>query len=358
MCTPCKIKDLQGQDKNKNLSKASSLEELIENCPENKVIGDNLIKAWTFINDNKYKVIVCSVSGGSDSDVMLDIVWRCDKNNKVIYVWFDTGLEYQATKDHIKYLEEKYNIKIIPYKAIKPIPTSCKQHGQPFISKQASEYLSRLQRHNFKFEDKPFEELYKEYPRCKAALLWWCNMKECNSFNIRWNKWLKEFLIENPPTFKISNVCCKYAKKDVSHKLIEEYLVDLNIIGVRKAEGGVRAGSYKGCFDEKGKRKKGTYDNYRPLFWYKDSDKKEYCEYYGVEHSRCYTEYGLKRTGCCGCPFGQDFEFELEVLEKYEPKLFKAVTNIFADSYEYTRKYKEFYKMKNEEEKRLKERNK
>lgn len=287
---------------------------------------------------------------------MLDIVWRCDKSNKVIYVWFDTGLEYQATKDHIKYLEEKYNIKIIPYRAIKPIPTSCKQHGQPFCSKQASEYISRLQRHNFKFEDKPFEELYKEYPRCKAALLWWCNLKECNSFNIRWNKWLKEFLIENPPTFKISNVCCKYAKKDVAHKLIEEYLVDLNIIGVRKAEGGVRAGSYKGCFDEKGKYKKITYDNYRPLFWYKDADKKEYDEHFGIVHSRCYTEYGLTRTGCCGCPFGQDFEFELEVLEKYEPKLFKAVTNIFADSYEYTRKYKEFYKMKNEEEKRLKER--
>ena len=36
---------------------------------------------------------------------MLDIVWRCDKDNKVDYVWFDTGLEYQATKDHLKYLE-------------------------------------------------------------------------------------------------------------------------------------------------------------------------------------------------------------------------------------------------------------
>lgn len=47
MYTSCKIKDLQGQDKNKNLSKASSLEELIENCPDNKTIGDNLIKAWT-----------------------------------------------------------------------------------------------------------------------------------------------------------------------------------------------------------------------------------------------------------------------------------------------------------------------
>lgn len=63
--------------------------------------------------------------------------------------------------------------------------------------------------------------------------------------------------------------------------------------------------------------------------------------------SKCYTEYGLKRTGCAGCPFGRDFEYELEVIQKYEPKLYKAVNNIFGDSYEYTRKYREFVKKMN-----------
>ena len=71
----------------------------------------------------------------------------------------------------------------------------------------------------------------------------------------------------------------------------------MNIIGVRKAEGGVRAGSYKSCFDENGKSKCGSYDNYRPLFWYKNSDKEDYENHYGIIHSKCYTEYGLKRTG-------------------------------------------------------------
>lgn len=334
------------------VNKANNIIELLDNCPINQTIGDNLIRAWSKINSPKYKKIVCSISGGSDSDVMLDIVWRCDKDNKVDYVWFDTGLEYQATKEHLKYLENKYNIDIIPYKAIKPIPLSCKKYGQPFLSKQASEYIGRLQKHNFKWEDKPFEELYKEYPKCKAALLWWCNKRESNSFNICRNKWLKEFLIENPPTFPISNVCCKYAKKDVSHKLINEFQYDLNIIGVRKAEGGVRATSYKTCFDENGD----GYDNYRPLFWYKNSDKEHYKMAYCIEYSKCYTEYGLKRTGCAGCPFGRDFEEELKVIEKYEPKLFKAVNNIFADSYEYTRKYREFYKKKNDELKSKKSR--
>lgn len=37
-----------------------------------------------------------------------------------------------------------------------------------------------------------------------------------------------------------------------------------------------------------------------------------------------------------------DYKYELEVIKEYEPKLYRAVTNIFKDSYEYTIKYKEF----------------
>lgn len=324
-----------------------TLDSLLENCPKNQTIGDNLVIAWAKINSIKYEKIVCFISGGADSDIVLDICKKCDKDNKIEYVWFDTGLEYQATKEHLKFLEEKYGIEIKQYKAIKPIPLTCKQYGQPFISKHVSEMIRRLQRYNFKFEDKTFDELYEEYPKCKSALEWWCNKKKSPAFNIKQNKWLKEFLIENPPTFTISNLCCKYAKKDVAHKLLSENDFDLQIVGVRKAEGGVRATAYKSCFNETGS----DYDDYRHLFWYKNIDKKEYDEYYNVVHSKCYTEYGFKRTGCACCPFGRDFEKELEIIEKHEPKLFVAVNNIFGDSYEYTRKYKEFCKMKNEEEK-------
>ena len=74
---------MQGKDKNRNLFKALSLDELLQTCPKNQIVGDNLVRAWSKINSSKYKKIVCSISGGSDSDVMLDIVWRCDKDNKV-----------------------------------------------------------------------------------------------------------------------------------------------------------------------------------------------------------------------------------------------------------------------------------
>ena len=89
------------------VQKANTIEELLQDCPVNSVVGDNLVRAWSKINNSKYSHIICSISGGSDSDDMLDIVYRCDKDNKVKYVWFDTGLEYQATKEHLKYLEDK-----------------------------------------------------------------------------------------------------------------------------------------------------------------------------------------------------------------------------------------------------------
>lgn len=299
------------------------------------------MKSWAVINNDKYdKRLICSISGGSDSDIMFDIVWRCDKDNKVDYVWFDTGLEYQATKDHLKYIENKYKITILRKRPKIPIPKSCKDFGQPFISKNVSECMSRLQRHGFEWKDEPFDALYRKYPKCKSALQWWCNFNQSDNFNIRRNKYLKEFILENNPTFKISNKCCKYAKKYLIHNLLKEENYDLNIFGVRKSEGGIRTTAYKSCFDEADK-----YDNYRPLFWYKDSDKEDYEKAYGIVHSDCYTEYGLKRTGCCGCPYGRDFEEELEVINEYEPKLYKAVNNIFKDSYEYTRKYREFRKM-------------
>ena len=303
----------------------------------NPVIGKALMTTFHKLNCCGYKKVLCSISGGSDSDIVLDIITKCDNSKIVDYVFFDTGVEYQATKEHINFLENKYNINIETIRPKIPIPLSCKQYGQPFLSKHVSEMISRLQKHNFNWEDKPLEELIIKYPKCKSALEWWTNSKPSPSHNIKQNKLLKEFLIANPPNFSISNKCCQYAKKDLAHdKLKQGY--DLNITGVRKAEGGVRATAYKSCFDYTDK----GYDNYRPIFWFKDEDKKEYNNLFNVTNSKCYSIYGLKRTGCCGCPYGKDNSFELKVLEEHEPKLYKAVNNVFKGSYEYTKLYQEF----------------
>lgn len=280
------------------------------------------------------------MSGGYDSDIIIDICVKCDRDRKIEYVWFNTGLEYKATKEHLKELEKKYGIEIKERRAKKPILVACKEKGLPFLSKKVSEFIGRLQRYGFKWEDKPFDELYSEYPKCKAALRWWCNKwGESSQFNISRNKYLKEYMIDNPPDgVMFSADCCKYGKKDVLHKELQEGEYDLNINGMRKFEGGARSTIYKSCFKEN----ESGCDMYMPIWWYLDNTKEVYRNHYQIIRSLCYEEYGLTRTGCAGCPYGRNFEEELEVIEKYEPNLYKAVNQIFGKSYSYTRNYRRY----------------
>lgn len=229
--------------------------EILQNAPkDSQMIADSIV--ITHAKLKRYDKILCSISGGSDSDILIDLCEKFDESSKITYVFFDTGLEYRATKEHLQYLEQKYGIHIEQIKAIKSIPFCCKTYGQPFLSKQVSEWIERLQNHHFQWEDKPFGELYKEYPRCKAALRWWCNDfkkrgegKE-SSFNIAYNQYLKEFMVQNPPTFRISNKCCYYAKKMVASKFKTKGKFDLNMYGVRKAEGGAREPHIKHVFHQ------------------------------------------------------------------------------------------------------------
>ena len=62
---------------------------------------------------------ICSYSGGSDSDIMIDLIERARKMfllPPVHYAFFNTGLELQATKDHVKATEKKYGVKITEYR--------------------------------------------------------------------------------------------------------------------------------------------------------------------------------------------------------------------------------------------------
>lgn len=41
---------------------------------------------------------VCAISGGSDSDIMLDIILKFDPERKTKFVFFNTGIEMLPTK--------------------------------------------------------------------------------------------------------------------------------------------------------------------------------------------------------------------------------------------------------------------
>lgn len=335
-------------------NKLLSMEGMKELIPtENPVILDAMVKTQGHIYNQarNYGKIVVSISGGSDSDIMLDMFERIGYPEGLVeYVWFDTGLELDATKRHLKELEKKYGIVVRRCRPKLTVAQATKRYGLPFISKLASTYIKDLQRVDFQFmEDgggtsEDFYNLRKKYKKI-TGIKWWLGLYDKPGYgqkgalSVEKNYGLKEFMTQYPPDFAISNKCCEYAKKEPSHRINMELGATLNVVGLRQAEGGMRSIAIHSCFSEATETR---IAQFRPIFWFADMDKVEYKRAAGIRYSDCYEVWGFKRTGCVGCPFNSKFEEDMKVVEQYEPKLYKAACKIFGPSYEYTRKYRAF----------------
>lgn len=318
-----------------------TMQELLELFPNNPTVLDAVIKTEDHINRiaREGGKIMVSISGGSDSDIMLDMFEKLGYDEgEVLYVWFDTGLEYDATKRHLKYLEAKYGIEIKRYRPEMTVAQAAKRFGVPFLSKYNSMHINQLQKHGFDWVDGYVQNLSEKYGKCVSSLKWWCNAYEAGKFVVGRSAGLKEFMMQNNPP-KISDKCCTYAKKKTAKVALKETGAVLNVMGIRRSEGGIRSVIYKSCFDDATETRVAQF---RPIFYFTDQDKQEYKEFCGVTYSDCYEVWGFKRTGCCCCPFGSKFEDELKVVKQYEPKLYAAACKIFGPSYEYTRKYRKF----------------
>ncbi len=315
---------------------------------------------------------ICSYSGGSDSDIMIDLIEMARKIvpslPPVKYVFFNTGLEMQATKDHVKATAEKYGVEIEEVRPKVNIVNATRKCGLPFVSKIMSAGLEGWQKKNIplsiaeeyeKAADKAAKrkELKERYPGCEGTINFLCS---CNSAGeprpniqlvINSSKYMLDFIRECPPDFRISAKCCDYCKKQVAHSVQKDY--EMIITGERRDEGGMRSVPRKDntalCFTETGS---GQY-RFRPLYYVSDKDKAWYKERFGIRYSDAYEVYGLVRTGCCGCPISYRAVKDLEKIQPYEPNVVKAAWNIFGKSYEYRRRYNDYkYARMDEEDKK------
>ena len=315
------------------------------------VPNNHSIFKYLMVTRNKlgeYRKIAVSYSAGSDSDIMVDMIElvKPDECGEIRYCFFDTGLEYDATLRHIAETERKYGITVERIKSRKSIPAACREHGVPFISKDISKMMELLQKNNFDWHDTPENATAEKYGHCVSALDWYFNRRPPSKsgkskYQINRYKLLREYIMTNPPDFKISEKCCDYAKKNVAREFDKEYMPDLKIIGMRQAEGGRRSGSVKNCFTPMGGD---GVANYRPLWFWSDEDKRIYKEWRGIRYSDCYEVWHFKRTGCVGCPASSRALQELAIAEQYEPNKVKAAFAVFGKSYEYREAYNAFKK--------------
>ena len=310
---------------------------------------------------------ICSYSGGADSDIMIDLIEATRGEfglPPIQYVFFNTGLEMKATKDHVKEVSKKYGVEIKTERPKIGIVTAARRYGIPFVSKIMSGGLSDWQKKNVPLsiadeyanaDDKATKrrELRERYPKCESLINFLCC---CNADGeprpniqlvINSSKYMLDFIKETPPNFKISAKCCDYCKKQVAHNIQKDY--EMIITGERRDEGGMRSVPRKDntalCF---GETASGQY-RLRPLYYVSDKDKAWYKEYYGIKYSDAYEVYGLTRTGCCGCPISYKAVEDLEKIRPYEPNVVKAAWAIFGDSYRYRQQYNEYKAKRNKE---------
>ena len=311
---------------------------------------------------------ICSYSGGADSDIMIDVIERTRtlfNLPAVHYVFFNTGLEMKATKDHVKRTAEKYGVEIEEVRPKVNIVQATRKCGVPFVSKIMSGGLEEWQKKQVPLsiaeeyeqaEDKAAKrrELRKRYPKCESVInfLCCCNSKGEPRPNIQLvinsSKYMRDFIAEYPPDFKISAKCCDYCKKQIAHSVQKGY--DMIITGERREEGGMRSVPRQDntalCFTETAS---GQY-RLRPLYYVSDKDKAWYKEHYKIRYSDAYEVYGLTRTGCCGCPISYKAVEDLELIGRFEPNITRAAWNIFGRSYEYRRLYNEYKQKRMEQE--------
>lgn len=303
---------------------------------------------------------ILSYSGGSDSDIMIDVVERVRRLYSlpdIKYVFFNTGLEMEATKRHVRETAEKYGVEIETVKPEISIVTAARKYGIPFVSKIMSGGLSEWQKKGVPLsiadeyneaEDKAAKraELKARYPRCESLInfLCCCNKDGEPRPNIQLvinsSRYMLDFIRENPPQFKISAKCCDYCKKQPAHRVQKGY--EMVVTGERRDEGGMRSVPRKDntamCFSETGD---GQF-RLKPLYYVSDADKAWYKGKYGIQYSDAYEVYGLSRTGCCGCPISYKAVDDLEMIRPYEPNLVKAAWNVFGDSYRYRMEYNQY----------------
>lgn len=306
---------------------------------------------------------ICSYSGGADSDILIDMIEEARKIlpslPPVKYVFFNTGLEMKATKDHVKEIAKKYGVEIETVRPKVNIVLATRRYGLPFVSKIMSYGLDEWQKKSIplsvadeyeKADDKAAkrQELRERYPKCESVINFLCC---CNSKGeprpdiqlvINSSKYMRDFIGERPPDFKISAKCCEYCKKQVAHNVQKDY--EMIITGERRDEGGMRSVPRSGdanktmCFTETA----GHQFRLRPLYYVSDKDKEWYKQAHDIRYSDAYEVYGLKRTGCCGCPISYRAVDDLEIIRPYEPNLVKAAWNVFGPSYLYRQKYIEY----------------
>lgn len=332
--------------------------------PNNIIIQNALEDTKTIFESDEYERVLVWLTGKPESTILFHICNKLDVYGKCDFIFFYTDVTLGADMEHMEYLSDKYDrfINIVDINGV--VKDTCNKYGLPFLSVVVSYNLARLQEMNFKWEDKPFEELCKEYlevvdkPSNRntlelngkyykgsyGALRWWCNQYDSKAYNINRYGYLKEFIMENPPTFKISDKCCKEVIKKPLHKYATKNKFDIVLSDTIEIKGSIK--SKRSNKFIKANYINRNYDQYLPLYEFSQTDVMVYKRFYDLKLSDSFEVYHNSGGICVGCPYGglDGINEDMRMAERYAQGSAMRARKVFGDSYEYTEAYTEYAK--------------
>lgn len=256
-------------------------------------------------------------SGGKDSCVLSYLFDLALPNNRIPRVYVNTGIDYNAVVEHVKWLAtDDSRIKIITPNV--NITKMLKEYGYPFKSKEFSHKANLLSKGSMA----PSVQNYF-YPETDATRRYACP------------KAIRPYILDII-NLGVSDKCCDFLKKKPCAHWAKTYGRKIAITGIRKAEGGQR-NNKESCISFKN----GKIKSFAPLLPMSD----EWVDWFVKEKKISipflyYRPYNFKRTGCKGCPFNQNLAEDLAKMADLLRKDFAVAQNIFGPVYELYRKIK------------------
>lgn len=286
--------------------------------------------------------IYLAFSGGKDSTVMAHLIKMAELPTNIPFVFSNTGIELDAT---LRFVKEFPYENIVIVNPRKPFAQVLRENGKPALSKLKSEMLSTYQKHI----DEPLQ-----YSRTRQLIT---GEREKGGVKLgtpaSQRLANKHFQFLHPELgFKISNRCCSYLKKYPFADFEKENEMMGSFNGMRTAEGGTRSLMLTSCVRVDQKKGKEFYFS-TPIFDWSNEVVELFIKKYNIKLSDAYEKYGMVRTGCMGCPFGQNLKQELKILYDHEPNKYKATMFWLKDVYmnqmvecewdeDYMNEYREF----------------
>ena len=261
-----------------------------------------------------------SFSGGKDSTMLSYLIDEALPGNNIPRVYINTGIEYNAIVAFVHKMMET-DKRIVEIKPTLPISKTLETYGYPFKSKEHSRFV--FYRSSTSKGVVSYFNCNKKGPHCPKVLMY-------------------QYKEELP--FPISNQCCNKLKKEPIHKWENENNRHIAILGLRKAEGGLRSiGS--GCVTFR----EGKISRFKPLNPVSDEFEEWYIRTRNIRLCELYYEpYNFIRTGCKGCPYAIDIADELDKLERLLPNERKQCEVIWGKVYDEYRRlnYRKMGKIK------------